>query len=69
MGDARGRFSNRSNLVIIRDARVLGGDDGRLPRLRHWSGWSCQGPFWCRDDDAAKERAKQLVDGYDVELW
>lgn len=25
--------------------------------------------FWCRDDDAAKERAKQLVDGYDVELW
>ena len=25
--------------------------------------------FWCRDDDAAKERAKQLIDGYDVELW
>jgi hypothetical protein len=24
--------------------------------------------FWCRDDDAAKERAKQLVAGYDVEL-
>ena len=25
--------------------------------------------YWCRDVDAAKERAKQLVDGYDVELW
>jgi hypothetical protein len=23
----------------------------------------------CADDDAAKERAKQLVNGYDVELW
>jgi hypothetical protein len=23
----------------------------------------------CPDDDAAKERAKQLVDGHDVELW
>jgi hypothetical protein len=23
----------------------------------------------CADDDAAKERAKQLVDGHDVELW
>ena len=23
----------------------------------------------CADDDAAKERAKQLVDGRDVELW
>jgi hypothetical protein len=23
----------------------------------------------CPDDDAAKERAKQFVDGHDVELW
>lgn len=23
----------------------------------------------CADDDAAKERAKALVDGHDVELW
>jgi hypothetical protein len=23
----------------------------------------------CEDDDTAKERAKQLVDGHDVELW
>jgi hypothetical protein len=23
----------------------------------------------CPDDEAAKERAKQLVDGYAVELW
>ena len=25
--------------------------------------------FVCRDDEAAKERAKLIVDGYDVELW
>jgi len=25
--------------------------------------------FDCVDDDAAKERAQQLVDGRDVELW
>jgi hypothetical protein len=25
--------------------------------------------FECDDDEAAKERAKQLVDGHDVELW
>jgi hypothetical protein len=25
--------------------------------------------LFCADDDAAKERAKQLVDGHDVELW
>ena len=25
--------------------------------------------FVCRDDEAAKERAKKLVDGHDVELW
>ena len=24
--------------------------------------------FWCRDE-AAKERAKQLVADYDIELW
>ena len=23
----------------------------------------------CADDNAARERAKQLVDGHDVELW
>ena len=25
--------------------------------------------FWCADDEAAKERAKQYVDGHDIELW
>ena len=25
--------------------------------------------FWCEGDEEAKERAKQLVDGHDVELW
>jgi hypothetical protein len=25
--------------------------------------------FWCADDNAAKEQAKKLVDGHDVELW
>ncbi len=25
--------------------------------------------LFCPNDDAAKERAKQLVDGHDVELW
>jgi hypothetical protein len=25
--------------------------------------------FWCQDDEAAKDCAKQLVDGHDVELW
>jgi hypothetical protein len=23
----------------------------------------------CRDEEAAKEQAKQLLDGHDVELW
>jgi hypothetical protein len=26
-------------------------------------------PLECADDDEARERAKQLVDGHDVELW
>jgi hypothetical protein len=26
-------------------------------------------PLLCPDDETAKEYAKQLVDGYDVELW
>jgi hypothetical protein len=26
-------------------------------------------PLVCRDDEAAKEQAKQLVDDHDVELW
>ena len=25
--------------------------------------------FFCEDDEAATERAKQYVDGHDVELW
>ena len=25
--------------------------------------------FHCENEDAAKERARQLVDGHDVELW
>lgn len=25
--------------------------------------------FYCETEEAAKERAKQLVDGHDVELW
>jgi hypothetical protein len=25
--------------------------------------------FFSKDDEAAKERAKQLADGHDVELW
>jgi hypothetical protein len=25
--------------------------------------------FWCQDDEAAKDRAKQFVDGHDIELW
>jgi hypothetical protein len=26
-------------------------------------------PLDCANDDAAKEQARQLVDGHDVELW
>lgn len=25
--------------------------------------------FFCPDDETAKERAKQLIDGHDIELW
>jgi hypothetical protein len=25
--------------------------------------------FWCETEDEARVRAKQLVDGHDVELW
>jgi hypothetical protein len=25
--------------------------------------------LFCKDDEDAKEQARQLVDGYDVELW
>jgi hypothetical protein len=25
--------------------------------------------FWCLDDDEAKEKARQLLDGQDIELW
>jgi hypothetical protein len=36
------------------------GDDGRFMRAID---------FICDDDETAKEQAKQLVDGHDVELW
>jgi hypothetical protein len=36
------------------------GDDGRFMRAVE---------LVCTDDEAATERAKQLVDGHDVELW
>jgi hypothetical protein len=36
------------------------GDDGHFMRAVD---------IFCDDDEAAKERAKQLVDGHDVELW
>ena len=36
------------------------GDDGHFIRALD---------FECVDDEAAKDRAKQLVDGHDVELW
>jgi hypothetical protein len=25
--------------------------------------------FWCANDEEAKERARQYVDGHDIELW
>ena len=36
------------------------GEDGHFIRAVEFS---------CPDDDAARERAKQLVDGHDAELW
>ena len=36
------------------------GDDGHFLRAVD---------IFCDDDEAAKDRAKQLVDGHDVELW
>ena len=36
------------------------GDDGHFLRAVD---------IFCEDDDTAKERARQLVDGHDVELW
>lgn len=30
---------------------------------------TCRVEIVCRDDEMAVERAKQLVDGHDVELW
>jgi hypothetical protein len=38
---------------------VIGSDGHILNRI----------DLMCADDDEAKERAKQLVDGHDVELW
>jgi hypothetical protein len=40
-------------------AYILGPDGHILRRI----------DLFCVDDDAAKKRAKQLVDGHDVELW
>jgi hypothetical protein len=25
--------------------------------------------FWCRNDEEAEEKAKQLMDSHDIELW
>ena len=36
------------------------GDDGHFIRAID---------IFCDDDDAARQRAKQLLDGHDVELW
>ena len=36
------------------------GHDGRIERRVE---------MLCADDEAAKDQAKQLVDGHDVELW
>jgi hypothetical protein len=36
------------------------GDDGHFMRAVD---------IFCNDDEAAKEKAKQLVDGHDAELW
>jgi hypothetical protein len=47
--------------VSLQDYRVYAiGKDGHVLH-RH--------EFWCADDDSAKEQAKRLVDGHDVELW
>lgn len=40
-------------------AYIMGADGHILNRI----------DLLCADDDEAKERAKQLVDGHDVELW
>jgi hypothetical protein len=40
-------------------AFVVGGDGHVLQRHE----------FWCANDEEAKERARQFVDGKDVELW
>jgi hypothetical protein len=45
----------------MRDYRVyVMGPDGHITRRLE---------FWCDDDQAAKERAKQYLDGHDIELW
>jgi len=54
-------YSSRSDSPQMQDYRAfLIGRDGHVLD-RH--------EFWCVDDDAAKEQAKRLVDGHDVELW
>jgi hypothetical protein len=30
---------------------------------------SCRHEFWCETEDEAKQRAQQLLDGRDAELW
>jgi hypothetical protein len=46
---------------IARDYRAyIIGSDGHV-KDRH--------EFWAEDDEKAKERAEQYVDGHDIELW
>jgi hypothetical protein len=40
-------------------AYIMGSDGHILKRIN----------LFCANDETAKERAKQLVDGHDVELW
>jgi hypothetical protein len=47
--------------TAMRDYRAyVIGPDGRIMR---------RFDFLCQDDEAAKDRAKQLMVGHDIELW
>ena len=51
----------RTGIAEVNEYRAyLIGPDGHIQR---------RVDMLCADDNAAKERAKQLVDGHDVELW
>lgn len=54
---ARG-LSEQAAMLNYR-AYLIGPDDHIMQRI----------DFHCANEDDAKERAKQLVDGHDVELW